>query len=302
MRRAFAAFCLAAMLGPAFAAERERALNIDGQNRKYILVTPKTASAPLPLLIVYHGGRQSAERARRYTGFDRFVDREKFVVVYPQGSDGNWNDGRVSADISQQASSKTNDVEFTTQIIAQLASDNIVDPSRVFLTGGSNGGMMALRAACELGDRIAGVAPVVANQPADWRCEAKAMPALFINGTDDEFMPFDGGQIAAKKTRRDLGQVLSVDDTIAAFQAMNGCTGVKEEKALDEVGRDKTAATITDYECARAPLRQIVIQGGGHNWPGARGGIVSEWILGRESEEIDATTEIWNFFRALPGR
>ena len=79
---------------------------------------------------------------------------------------------------------------------------------------------------------------------------------------------------------RDLGQVRSVDETIDRFKRLNGCEGVKETKSLDEVGRDKTAAMIIDYECTGAPLRQIEIQGGGHTWPGARTNIVADWLLG----------------------
>ena len=158
---------------------------------------------------------------------------------------------------------------------------------------------MALRAGCALAHRVAGIAAVVANQPAEWRCEAKRMPALFIHGSEDEFMPFAGGQVAAGKTHRDLGQVLSVEATIADFKRINGCASVKETNTLDNVGRDDTKAIVTDYDCKNAPLKHIVIEGGGHTWPGARERLVSELLLGNTSEEVNATVEIWNFFKAL---
>ena len=290
---------LLCLLVPAFAAERERALAVDGRARSYTLITPDKGGSELPLLIVYHGGGQTAERARRYTRFDEWANQENYAAVYPQGLSNNWNDGRMSDDI---ASRSADDVAFTREIIEQLVAEGVADRRRVFLTGASNGGMMAMRAACELGDAIAGIAPVVANLPVDWECRAKRMPALFIHGTDDEFMPYDGGQVAAGKTRRDLGQVRSVDETLEIFMRMNGCAGVKETKTLDEVGRDKTAAVITDYDCKDAALKQIEIQGGGHTWPGARTGVLADWLLGNTSEEVNATAEIWNFFRALPGR
>ncbi len=299
MRFALVAAALLCSLLPAFAGERARAVAVDGLARSYTLITPDKVPAPLPLLIVYHGGGQTAERSRRYTRFDEWAGRQNYAVVYPRGKSNQWNDGRVSDDIAER---DADDVEFTRKIIDQLVAEGVADSGRVFLTGASNGGMMALRAACELGPVIAGVAPVVANLPVDWDCRAKAMPALFIHGTDDAFMPYEGGRVAAGKTRRNLGSVRSVDDTIAVFEGMNGCSGVKETKTLDEVGRDKTAAVITDYDCTSAPLRQIEIQGGGHTWPGARTGILADWVLGNTSEEVNATAEIWNFFKALPGR
>ncbi len=253
----------------------------------------------MPLIIVYHGGGHSAERARRYARFDELTRKENVAVAYPQGLDNNWNDGRISGDLAERAAANADDVEFTRQIIAELEIGKLIDPNRVFLTGASNGGMMALRAACELGSRIAGVAPVAANQPADWRCDAERMPALFIHGTEDEYMPLAGGQVAGLKTRRDLGTVLSVDDTIAEFKRIDGCDGVKETITLDKVGRDNTKATVIDYDCKKAPLKHIIIEGGGHTWPGARERLLTEFLLGETSEEINATTEIWNFFKAL---
>jgi len=302
MRFAVLVVALLAAVASASAAERDRSVAAGGLSRKYTLITPEIVPTPLPLIVVYHGGRQSASWARRYTRFDEWATKLNIAVVYPQGLDNNWNDGRMSGDLSRRAALNADDVEFTVQIVAQLEAEGIVDPSRVFLTGASNGGMMALRAGCELGDKIAGIAVVVANQPADWTCRTEKLAALFINGTDDEYMPFEGGRVAATKTRRDLSRVLSVDETIEAFKRINTCSGVKETKTLDKVGRDDTTAIVTDYECSEAPLKQIVIKGGGHTWPGARDGIVSDLLLGNTSEELSATAEIWNFFNALPKR
>lgn len=295
----FFALALSVALAPAMAAERDRALAVGGAPRTYTLITPENVPAPVPLVIVFHGGGQRAERARNYTRFDEMAKRENIAVVYPQGLGNNWNDGRMTADLAERPAAHADDVAFTREIIVQLAQERIADPTRVFLTGASNGGMMAMRAGCELGDRIAGIAPVVANQPAEWRCEAASLAALFIHGTDDEYMPFAGGRIAPAKSRHDLGEVLSVEETIAGYKRMNGCAGVKETKTLDKVGRDKTKAVITEYACSKAPLKHIVIEGGGHTWPGARTNILADWLLGNTSEEVNATSEIWTFFKGL---
>ena len=225
------------------------------------------------------------------------------MVVFPQGVDGNWNDGRVTSDLRQRASSNYDDVAFTIAIIDQLKSDGLIDERRVFLTGASNGGMMSLRMGCEAAERVAGIAPVVANLPADLDCApSRPMPAMFFNGTEDEFMPFGGGRVAEHKTRRDLGQVRSVDETIEIFRRIDGCSGVEKSETRDQFEKDETKAIVTDYSCSKARLRQVVIEGGGHTWPGARTGIIGGMILGRSTPEIDATKEIWDFFKALPAR
>lgn len=299
MRFALALACITAAAPPLHAVEQERSLDAAGLRRTYVLVRPDSVPSPVPLIIVYHGGGQTAAEARRYARFDEFAEKEKYVVVYAQGLGNNWNDGRTSGDLSLRAAANADDVEFTLQIIEQLEAEGLADPARIFLTGASNGGMMAMRAGCALSHRIAGIAPVVANRPAEWRCDAKRMPALFIHGTDDAYMPFAGGHVAGQKSIRDLGQVLSVDDTIVDFKRINGCAAVKETNTLDNVGRDDTKAVVTDYDCKKAPLKHIVIEGGGHTWPGARGRLVTELLLGNTSEEVNATAEIWNFFKSI---
>lgn len=284
---------------PATADERKRTLSVNGTAREYTLVRPERVTRPLPLLIVYHGGGQTAERARGYTRFNVVAVSRDFIVVYPQGLSNNWNDGRKSADLLERAASTTNDVEFTEQIIAQLAAEGLVNRNRVFLTGASNGGMMSMYAGCRLGGRIAGIAPVVANLPVDWTCESSGLPALFIHGTDDTFMPYAGGRIAERAQRKDLGSVLGTEATIAAFRAMNGCAAEKESKRIDAFAGDRTVAVMTVFDCTRAPLKRFLIEGGGHTWPGARTGMIADWVLGATSREINATNEILTFFEGL---
>ena len=50
---------------------------------------------------------------------------------------------------------------------------------------------------------------------------------------------------------------------------------------------------------AGVPVTFRVIEGGGHTWPGARTGILADWLLGNTSDEVNATAEIWAFFKGL---
>lgn len=302
MRALWALAILMLSLAPAFAAEVERSILVDGKQRSYLLITPKETKRGMPLVIVYHGGTTSAERARNYTRFDELPEKEDVAVVFPQGVDNNWNDGRITNDIRQRAAADYDDVGFTLAIVDRLAGEGLVDDRRVFLTGASNGGMMSLRAGCERPERFAGIAVVIANQPADWRCSAQGLPALFINGTADKFMPYGGGRIAEGISRKDLGTVLSVDETIAEFRKLNGCGPAIVKDAIDPVGRDRSRAIPVDFQCARAPLKQFIIEGGGHTWPGARTGVIGELVLGETNDDISATDEIWKFFKELAAR
>ena len=61
----------------------------------------------LPLVLVFHGGLGLATRMDELTGFDAIADREGFVVVYPQGVNKLWNDGR-----NIEGADKFDDVAF----------------------------------------------------------------------------------------------------------------------------------------------------------------------------------------------
>jgi poly(3-hydroxybutyrate) depolymerase len=99
--------------------------------------------------------------------------------------------------------------------------------------------------------------------------------------------------------RKDLGSVLGTEATIAAFRVVNGCTGEKETKRLDRFPSDRTVAVMTVFDCSNAPLKRFLIEGGGHTWPGARSGMLADWVLGATSREINATNEILAFFESL---
>ena len=139
--------------------------------------------------------------------------------------------------------------------VADPEGERIADPSRVFLTGASNGGVMSMRAGCELGSRIAGIAPVVANLPVDWQCRAHGLPALLIHGTEDEFMPFAGGKVAGTKLHRNLGEVLSVEDTVAAFKRDHLL------RSLVPLYLGRTAAFVMAAEARSAALTEALREG-----------------------------------------
>ena len=78
--------------------------------------------------------------------------------------DRHWNDGR--ADVHSTAHiEEVPDVDFIAKMIEELESTYLIDRARICATGISNGGIMAARLACELSDKIAGVAIVAGSMP-----------------------------------------------------------------------------------------------------------------------------------------
>lgn len=51
-------------------------------------------SQPTPVVLAFHGGTGVGSRMPGLTGLNDAADREGFIVVYPEGIDRHWNDGR----------------------------------------------------------------------------------------------------------------------------------------------------------------------------------------------------------------
>ena len=87
-----------------------------------------------------------------------------------------------------------NDHEKNQSLIDTLKNQYSIDLQRVYVTGGSMGGAMAYRIACELSHRIAGIASVAGWLPSSIANNCNplhSMPVLHIHGTKDTFIPFE---------------------------------------------------------------------------------------------------------------
>jgi polyhydroxybutyrate depolymerase len=274
------------------------ALSVGGRERTYTVYVPAGVAAGAPLLVVLHGSFEDGATIRRNAGygFDREADRHGFAVVYPDGYEGGWNDCRRLASTPARKEN-VDDTAFVEALIADLQRRAGVDVGRTFVAGYSNGGQMAYRLAADLPGRIAGIATIAANLPADGdnTCVLRtALPALMMAGTADPISPFTGGDVtifgfAAR------GEVMSADDTVRTFAALNGLTAAPVVAELPHRGDTPTSVTRADYrEAGRAPVTRYTITNGGHVIPTTahRG----RRILGPTSHDLDAPTAIWEFF------
>jgi polyhydroxybutyrate depolymerase len=283
------------------------ALSFGGFQRTYRLYVPATLDRrrPTALVLVLHGGGGTGEAMEKLTrgGFNRLADRDGFVVVYPDGLERHWNDGRgVTAYRAHRE--HIDDVGFLAALIDHLARDLPVDRTRVYATGISNGGLMAFRLAREAATVITAIAPVaisMSDQIVRMRSPARAVPVLMMPGTQDPLVPYGGGEIGRALTRGGpgLGRVISVADTVRYWVEHNQCASPPAVGA--EPDRDPLDGTRVRREIWGAcrdgvEVALYAVEGGGHTWPG---GVqyLPERIVGRTSRDIDANEVIWAFFR-----
>ncbi|HED65730.1 MAG TPA: hypothetical protein ENJ09_09270, partial [Planctomycetes bacterium] len=111
---------------------------------------------PAPLLLVFHGGGGSAQKALDGMGFDRLVDEVGVAIAYPDGIEGHWNDGRGGEKFAEQ-DAKVDDVAYVLEILSDMQHRHPIDPARVYAVGASNGGMFVQRLAIEHPESFAAV-------------------------------------------------------------------------------------------------------------------------------------------------
>jgi polyhydroxybutyrate depolymerase len=279
-------------------------MEFDGRKRSFEMYVPPTTPRPLPVVLLLHGGKGTAAQMRRYTDFDAMAAKEGILAVYPQGLGGQWNDGRPEIGNLNRQAAEANDVDFLLAVVDNLVSHGLADPKRIYVAGIANGGMMAMRLACEHPGRIVAIAVVAANQPVNADCEPQTpVPALFFHGTNDRFIPYGGGDIL-QWANVDRGKVLSAAETVAVWRGIDGCTGEpKKSRLADGSAKGSFAIDKVTYEpCSGASVQRFIIRDGGHAWPGAQQGPAADAILGPASHDLDANSEIWTFFKEQPIR
>jgi polyhydroxybutyrate depolymerase len=150
--------------------------------RSYLEYRPNMlAVGSLPLVVVLHGGSDSAAVAAGVTRasfhWQVLSDAQGFVVAYPDGINGNWNDcGQVAL---TGTPSTADDVGFLRRVVADVSSRFSIDQSKVFVSGSS---LMSLRMMQEASETFAGAAAFIALNPVDsiGECRPPANPSTIV--------------------------------------------------------------------------------------------------------------------------
>ncbi len=270
----------------------ERELEVDGRVRSYSVLVPDSwdGTTALPMLVGFHG-------VPRLYGLDALTDLDEraqaagVALVLPDGA-APWRDWDLGCDYCTSASRNgVDDLRFLRRLLDRLDAELPVDRERVYLTGFSQGGLFALRAACHLAERVAGVAPVAALLLDLHRgaCrDGPPLPALFIHGTEDPEFPWTGRE-------GDLSTSLGAEETLGVWVERNGCESTPDVELLPDRVDDGTRVERRSYPgCATGgAVRLYAVLGGGHTWPDSPFDF-SE-ALGPKTGDINASALILEF-------
>lgn len=270
--------------------------------RKYMVHLPAgyTHAAAWPLVLNLHGGSGNMVNAQGFSLMNPVADQNGFIVAWPQGygiapPGFSWADGRnTSAD---QAG--IDDVGFIDKLLDRLIDDFNIDTNRIYICGFSNGGFMVQRIACELPGRFAAMASLGASMDTVRykTCKpSKPVPMAFFNGTADPAMPYGGGAMQNPL----VVPVVPVDTAVRFWVLHNNCQNANPVFDFpDTFTADNSTAqlfTFTHCDC-NADVTFYKLINGGHTWPGVF--VASQAAaLGNTNRDINASTELWNFFSA----
>jgi polyhydroxybutyrate depolymerase len=148
-------------------------------------------------------------------------------------------------------------------IVADLVRRRIADPKRIYISGTSNGGFMALRMICVDAEMFAALGLIISGMPdaVSATCKAtKAIPVLIVKGTADQIVPHAGGLVA------NVLPVWPTERLVTYFLRLNTCNGPAQQAILP--GQHLQRIEIDRWTtCAGAPVVLYRIVGGGHFVP-----------------------------------
>ena len=179
-------------------------------------------------------------------------------------------------------------------MLDQIALKASVDASRIYATGLSEGGFMAMRVGCAMADRVAAVAPVAAAMPKAMIClPSRPVPVIMINGTSDPVVPHGGG------TEHNLQlPVISVEDSAKAWARIDRCSEKPAQTKLPAHEKGVEIKVDTFNGCQQdAAVVSYNIKGAGNTWPGGEQYQVESQI-GKTSQDLNANDTIWSFLES----
>jgi polyhydroxybutyrate depolymerase len=278
-------------------ADDARSLQYDSLTRHYYVHVPAAAhgKGKVPLMLVLHGGGGTARSIVYSSGMSQLSDKEGFIVVYPDGSGRSdkkltWNAGGCCAYSMRK---KVDDLGFINAVLDDVAARYPVDMRRVYVTGLSNGAMMAYRVAGALSNRIAAAGIVSGAIFGDQPRPAVPVPLIIFHGDKDTTVPFNGGEsdkaIVTLNMDEEFKPVMTAYDF---WRRADGCTGAVERS---------TGPNVTLYratQCAQGTavvLYELAL--GGHGWPG--GFRASPFGDDKDNpvQNLPASRLMWDFFK-----
>ena len=242
-----------------------------GDVRPAQVLIPGTLKAKVaaPLLVALPGFTATTNDLLALVDLTAEAYKRGVVLALPMGSKNSgglhfWNATGSCCDFEK---SGIDDSKYLMDLVKQISAKVSIDSKRIYFFGHSNGGFMSYTVACNNPEKIAAIVNLDGASFADMEmCGAKkAVSVLQINGTADELIHIEGGDVFDDPKQ----PYASVKAETGKWAQINGCSAnalVANKKKFDYesvlAGSETTKAA---YKCPKGvDVETWTIAGGAH--------------------------------------
>ena len=282
-------------------------LTLQGVERLYRVHNLQAADdGAAPMVLHLHGyrSREKANAGREtlnYIAWDRLeetAEKHGFVLVQPAAYLGQWSLFPGLQNTKLESGVEIDDMRFIFRVVDSLIRSGVADKNRVYLSGISDGAIMAYQLLCDPDSPFAAAVPIVGTMYVKHMANcgsSNPAPIMVIAGTNDRILPYDGWLFPT-------GREASIPETMEHWRLLHGCKGQKSEPLKDRELDDKSSVlSITWTGCRKEnAVKLLRVEGGGHAVPSYKH-VSDKWRQkgGGHNRDIESAEEIWEFVKTF---